>query len=221
MRVDSARPLEEQACLLLDSGGRDPSSPTPSVATATEDDSVTGKLNRVTAPIRSTNGPPIITDADHDLITNGHGDIAKKFAGVFTHGINDGCVNDGGVNNGIPDGKSDENADSNPERVPDGHGNIADSITDINADGITNGYTEDNADGNTDGDGDASAKAKTKTRRTLPTDNLLEYLSTSSLSCGAASRWGGLSKAHAEFHRLGTEGDHGRGGGWVLRYWEY
>lgn len=50
--------------------------------------------------------------------------------------------------------------------------------------------------------------AKVKTRRS-PRSKLPGYLSTSPDSFGAASRWGALSKAHLEFHRLGTAGETG------------
>eukprot|EP00752_Nemacystus_decipiens_P012939 g11452.t1 len=47
--------------------------------------------------------------------------------------------------------------------------------------------------------------AKVKTRHT-PRRRLPAYLSASPDGFGAASRWGALSKAHLEFHRLGTAG---------------
>lgn len=49
--------------------------------------------------------------------------------------------------------------------------------------------------------------AKVKTRRS-PRRKLPGYLSASPDGFGAASRWGALSKAHLEFHRLGTAGEH-------------
>lgn len=48
--------------------------------------------------------------------------------------------------------------------------------------------------------------AKVKTRRS-PRRKLPAYLSASPNGLGAASRWGALSKAHLEFHRLGTAGE--------------
>lgn len=47
--------------------------------------------------------------------------------------------------------------------------------------------------------------AKVKTRHS-PRRKLPAYLSASPDGLGAASRWGALSKAHLEFHRLGTAG---------------
>lgn len=51
-----------------------------------------------------------------------------------------------------------------------------------------------------------SISAKVKTRRS-PRRKLPDYLSASPDRLGAASRWGALSKAHLEFHRLGTAGE--------------
>ena len=48
--------------------------------------------------------------------------------------------------------------------------------------------------------------AKVKTRHS-PRRKLPAYLSASPDGLGAASRWGALSKAHLEFHRLGTAGE--------------
>lgn len=48
--------------------------------------------------------------------------------------------------------------------------------------------------------------AKVKTRHS-PRRKLPAYLSASPNGFGAASRWGALSKAHLEFHRLGTAGE--------------
>lgn len=53
--------------------------------------------------------------------------------------------------------------------------------------------------------------AKVKTRRS-PRRKLPAYLSASPDGFGAASRWGALSKAHLEFHRLGTAGEYGSTG---------
>jgi len=54
--------------------------------------------------------------------------------------------------------------------------------------------------------GDIEAKVKTlpSPRRKVPA-----YLSDSPGGFGAASRWGALSKAHLQFHRLGTAGETG------------
>lgn len=63
--------------------------------------------------------------------------------------------------------------------------------------------------------------AKVGTHRS-PGRKLPGYLSASPDGFGAASRWGALSKAHLEYHRLNTAGDKGEGGGWCLslqRWW--
>lgn len=49
--------------------------------------------------------------------------------------------------------------------------------------------------------------AKVKTRHS-PKRKLPAYLSASPNGFGAASRWGALSKAHLEFHRLDTAGEY-------------
>lgn len=52
---------------------------------------------------------------------------------------------------------------------------------------------------------EGAVMAKVKTRRS-PRRPIPGYLSASRDGLGAASRWGALSKAHLEFHRLGTAG---------------
>lgn len=84
--------------------------------------------------------------------------------------------------------------------------------------GNSTGYNKNNSS-NRDGENSVGNEAdgnfcnvlpKVSTRRS-PKSKLPAYLSSSSVSFGAASRWGELSKVHLEFHRLGTAGEHGGG----------
>lgn len=95
---------------------------------------------------------------------------------------------------------------------------IPDGIADVFTDGIPNSSTDIITDSITDGSDNVSAKVTAETRKRTPDDKLPEYLSASSRSCGAATRWRELSKAHEEFHRLESEGELSAGGrGWIIQ----
>ena len=125
--------------------------------------------------------------ANHDIITDERADNTDGIAGGITDSVED--------------------------ITPNG---ITDILTDGIPDGTTDGITDSITDGFTDGSGNVSANIKAETGRKPLNGKRPGYLSASTRSCGATSRWRELSKAHEDFHRLGTEGEcsvRGRGGG--------